>query len=363
MLKKIKVIGIILSITLLTLGMWGCGSKEASSEAAPPAASETKASEAKTEEKASETTEEEIPTEEEIVSAESETEAASEADGGFTGTWVPDKGDYRIEIYDDFTWKEYNYLGDESGSGTYEISGDTANLTDSDGMNYRSFSLVDGGLFDSVYQESFSPASPTAFSGDTSYKEQYLAVIKELYEGKMADQFYLVGVDGGDIPELIASDSEGSFEHENAFIYTFYNGKAVLLASGITGVDGTAIGYSEGNNIIFTSSGLMGETDIYSEIKDGELVEVFRSEELRAPEPDENGDEVFTYSVNGTECSEAEYYSQNADFVIPLNPFTNITYDGVNVATFNYENGVVTAETTKENPYSSYEEMSSYLSK
>ena len=126
---------------------------------------------------------------------------------------------------------------------------------------------------------------------DNAYKAAYLDKINELKSEGLADQFALVNIDGDDIPELIASDSEGSFDHENAFIFTIDNDSAVQLAGVITGVDGGSLDYAEGANLIHISGAAAGTRDVFSKINDGNLEEVFRAEATSM-------DEDAEYSIN-----------------------------------------------------------------
>lgn len=164
--------------------------------------------------------------------------------------------------------------------------------------------------------------------------EIYKSVIEELKAVKSADQFELVNIDEDDIPELVASDSEGSYEHDNAFIYTAANGEAVLLASAMTGVDGSTLCYSEGKNLIRQSGGIAGSTDVFSTIKDGKLEEVFRAEMIDTLQTDANDEEIYAYSVNGKDVDKAGYLDEFSKFIKPYEPMTSIDYDGLNSIRF-----------------------------
>lgn len=185
-------------------------------------------------------------------------------------------------------------------------------------------------------------SSDTADSGETAdtSEEQaggyavYLDKIKELKEKGLADQFTLAYIndDGSDTPELIASDSTGSFDHENAFIFTVYNGEVVEVASVIAGVDGANLDYAIGANLVHISGGMTGMRDAFSRIENGKLEEVFVAE---ATDLDENA----KYSINGSSVGEKEFYEQISTFVEPYSPMIRIAYDGLYEMDYKYENG------------------------
>lgn len=151
--------------------------------------------------------------------------------------------------------------------------------------------------------------------------------VNELRSEGLADMFELVNIDEDDSPELVASDSKGSFDHENAFIFTFYNNEVTELAAVITGVDGGNLDFAERKNLIHISGAAAGMREVFSQIKDGKLEEVFAAE---AAFTDDDGE----YSVNGENVKEDEYYEKINTFVKPYNPLTRISYEGFNEITF-----------------------------
>lgn len=189
---------------------------------------------------------------------------------------------------------------------------------------------------------------------DKAYAGLYLEKINELKAEGKADQFALENIDDDDIPELIASDSKGSFDHENAFIFTIYNDEAVLLASVIAGVDGGNLDYKKGDNLIHISGAAAGMRDVFSKIKDGKLEEVFSAEASSM-------DEDAKYSVNGKNVKEAEYYEQINGFVEPYDPLTRISYDGLYEISYKYEDGYGYFDQGSFDKYSSSEEISKEL--
>ncbi len=162
----------------------------------------------------------------------------------------------------------------------------------------------------------------------------YMDKINELKSEGLADQFTLAYIndDGSDTPELIASDSKGSFEHENAFIFTVYNGEVVEVASVIAGVDGANLDYAIGANLIHISGAAAGMRDVFSRIEGGRLEEVFVAE---ASSMDENAE----YSINGSSVKEEEYYEQINTFVEPYSPLVRIACDGLYEVEYNYTDG------------------------
>ncbi len=197
-------------------------------------------------------------------------------------------------------------------------------------------------------------AAEESADSDNAYGALYLDKINELNKGGFADQFALADIDEDDIPELIASDSEGSFDHENAFIFTVYNGEAVELASVIAGVDGGSLDYAQGANLIHISGAVEGMRDVFSKIQDGKLSEVFAAE---ASGMDENA----KYSVNGSNVKEDEYYEKIDEFVKDYNPMTRIAYDGLYETNYKYEDGYGYFEQGSADSYSSLDEITKDL--
>ena len=161
---------------------------------------------------------------------------------------------------------------------------------------------------------------------------EYTDKVNELMSEGLADQFVLVKIDEDDSPELVASDSTGSFDHENAFIFTVKNGEVVELASVIAGVDGAHLDCAEGKNLIHVSGAVAGMRDVFSRITDGELEEVFTAE---ASSMDENAN----YSVNGSSVKENEYYEQINEFVKSYGSMKRIEYDGLYEISYSYSDG------------------------
>ena len=191
---------------------------------------------------------------------------------------------------------------------------------------------------------------PYEEEGEEGYEEQmteevaagpafvtiYRDLVSEMSDSGTADQFILAYLNDDDIPELLACDSEESYDHENTFIYTVYNDEPILVASVIAGVDGASLSYSDKYMIRQTGSAA-GETEVFSTLDGDTLVEEFRAEMIDTLETDAAGDEVYSYSINGTEVTPEEYEKQLSDFRAEYAPFTDIDYDGLSL--MEYKNG------------------------
>ena len=174
-----------------------------------------------------------------------------------------------------------------------------------------------------------------------SFSRLYLKQIDELFASGKADQFALIDVDGDDVPELCASNSEGPCE-ESVFLYTYYDNDVLLLESGIAGFDGYNIWFSEGKNLIRTGSSMGGyNTDEYKSIEDGKLKEVFTAQEIGI-------DDEESYSINGKEMSEKEYNTALWTFISEYDPFMEIGYDSLNRITYKYEDDTVSFERSQD---------------
>ncbi len=219
----------------------------------------------------------------------------------------------------------------------------------------------DEGKGDLIVEEETEGSVEETVKEERSYASVYLKQIEDLTSEKLADQFMLANIDEDDVPELIASDSAGSFDRENAFIYTVHDGECVLLASAITGVDGASLSYCEGKNIILESGSIAGATDVFYEIKDGKLSEVFRAEMTDTLETDADDEEICKYSVNGNETDEKTYYEEFAKFAKEHEPLIRIDYDGLNTITYKSEQGSGWFEQTGSSAYKTADEITKEL--
>ena len=193
------------------------------------------------------------------------------------------------------------------------------------------------------------------------YATNYLGEIDKLVSEGSADRFALVNIDEDDIPELVASDSAGSYDHDNAFIYTVYDGKCVLLAKAVTGLDGTTLCFSEGKNLIRESGSVTGSVDVFSKIEDGSLKEVFKAEMTDTMQTDADDEEIYAYSVNGSDADKAEYVDAFTQFIKPYDPLTAIDYDGLNRITYAHDEDMVWFEQTEQGKYSTQDEITKQL--
>ncbi len=194
---------------------------------------------------------------------------------------------------------------------------------------------------DSIEWTDLSDLDAGRSSGDTAGTEEsdggygpYLDKMEELKSKGLADQFTLAFIndDGRDTPELIASDSKGSFDHENAFIFTYQDGEVVEVASAITGVDGANLDYAIGANLIHISGAAAGMRDAFYRIENGKLEEVFVAE-ASSMEDDAK------FSVNKESVNKDDYYKQINDFMRPYNPLVRIAFDGLYDVTYEIKDG------------------------
>ena len=196
--------------------------------------------------------------------------------------------------------------------------------------------LEDQPLEEEPYEEEYEEQMTEDVAEGPAFVSIYRDLVSEMSDSGTADQFILAYLNDDDIPELLACDSEGSYDHENTFIYTVYNDEPVLVASVIAGVDGASLSYSDQYMIRQTGS-VTGEREVFSTLDGDTLVEEFRAEMIDTLQTDAAGDEVYSYSINGTEVTQEEYEKQLSDFRAKYAPFTGIDYDGLSI--MEYKNG------------------------
>ncbi len=240
-----------------------------------------------------------------------------------------------VVLTDYFTF----YYGYECPIDFYEENADTYE-SDLDSVEWAALEDLEA---DRANMSGSSDASDTVSKGFDYYADK----IEELKAEGLADQFTLAFIndDGDDIPELIASDSKGSFDHENAFIFTIYNDEVVEVASAIAGVDGANLDYAIGANLIHISGAAAGMRDVFARIENGKLEEVFVAE-ASSMEDDAK------YSINGESVKKDDYYKQINDFMRPYNPLVRIAYDGLYDVTYTYSDGNGGVEQGSMDPYS-----------
>ncbi len=191
------------------------------------------------------------------------------------------------------------------------------------------------------------------------YATAYLGLIKRLYNEGKADSYMLLDVDGDNTPELAAVESEGTYDTKNAYLYTFYNGKAVMLKSLTSGLDGAHIYISKGNNRVYCTGLLSGNehNELYS-IQKGQLV----SKKVYDLLCDTNGNPE-TYKINDSEVSADEYYDDIDDNICDVS-YTAIDYDGLKETDFSVidkEGGLAITESEKIEKYRDFDKMSKKL--
>lgn len=209
---------------------------------------------------------------------------------------------------------------------------------------------------EAVPEEEAEPEEDTEGAGENGneYGALYFDKIDELTSEGLADQFALADIDSDGIPELIASDSEGSYDHENAFIFTIADAEVTELASVISGVDGGNLDYAEGANLIHVSGSAAGMRDQFFEIKEGKLEEVFAAEASSM-------DDDAQYSVNGETVKEDEYYGQINGFLETCNPMIRIAYDGLYEINYKFEDGYGYFDQGSADKYSPSDEIKKEL--
>ncbi|MBR4343566.1 MAG: hypothetical protein IKP88_12840 [Lachnospiraceae bacterium] len=160
----------------------------------------------------------------------------------------------------------------------------------------------------------FTSVPSFAAETDTDYKAAYYKLIKELhnsdeFEGG-TDRYKLIYLDNDSIPELLVVDVPSDTYHNNGTyrydLYTFYDGKAILLGCYASGV-ASAGGYRGDTSYIKKSGKLLetyvaaasgdGENIVYS-LQNGEMVEIARGAFNIASE---------TTKWNGKEMSSEKY--------------------------------------------------------
>ncbi|MCR5357989.1 MAG: hypothetical protein K6E63_11375 [Lachnospiraceae bacterium] len=206
------------------------------------------------------------------------------------------------------------------------------------------------GMGDSFDEEEESGAASDA----DQYIQAYLEEAKTLLDAGDADQFAFVNLDGDDIPELVASSSEGSWDKDQVFIYGINNGVAVLLVSDIApGMEGHSLGFFEGENIIEVSGSAMGERYEYYSVRDGELDQVFTLENYDDPEKDYE----TVYFVDGEEADEAAYAKAEKEFLASHGKLTRLETENMSVVSIDCSQGYRDVKVDSTVPYKSYNDL------
>ena len=202
-----------------------------------------------------------------------------------------------------------------------------------------------------------STAEPEAEEDENvSYAKLYLDEIEELHTSGKADLFLLINVDGDDVPELAALNSEGPSD-ENLFLYTVYEGDVTLLESVAAGFDGQGIEFAEGKNMIKLGSAMGGyNTYEFKKIVDGDLEEVSTFLEVGIDDTEE-------YHVDDEEVSKEEFFKKESDFIAEYNPFTDLGSNPLNECTYSYNGDYLDKEAKEAGSYKSYDEIKEELEK
>ncbi|MCR5733614.1 MAG: hypothetical protein K6G22_03310 [Lachnospiraceae bacterium] len=192
---------------------------------------------------------------------------------------------------------------------------------------------------------------------DPDHAKLYLRKIEELHISNLADRFELVDVNGDGICELAAVSSDETYYHDNVFLYTIKDDKAVLLKSMISGVDGIHLYYSgKENEILYTVTYSGNERFEFYSLEDHELKEKQIYETIYDPDKD-----ATSYKTDNADVSEDEYYKSLKELLDPLNPLTAIDCDGLNETEFAIGDGTFEVKTVGTQPYKEYEQIKEEL--
>ena len=195
------------------------------------------------------------------------------------------------------------------------------------------------------------------FSDEDLYAALYIEQIEALIEAGDADQFAFYDINADEIPELIAVSSEGSWDKDQIFLYTFYDDEIVLLLTDVApGIDGHYIAFSGENNIIDCSGAALGERHDFYEITDGELNPILSIQYYDNLDTEDDTDDIL-YFVDEEETDEEGYLEAEEKIVNDMGVMLMLNADEMTVISQSYENGY--REFTEEDhiPYMSYEEI------
>ncbi|MCR5591305.1 MAG: hypothetical protein K6F73_07190 [Lachnospiraceae bacterium] len=212
----------------------------------------------------------------------------------------------------------------------------------------------DDGKGDLVEDEEADDSKVTrAAAADFSWMDLYVDVVLDLYDDGKADQFALMYIDDDEVPELIAVSSEGSWDKDQVFVYTFYSDGVTELVSDIApGMEGHYIGIFEEDNIIEVSGAVAGERHQYCGIDKGKLDPLLTLECIDDTETDD-----VLYMIDGDDATEKEYTSAQIDLVENLGYMTKLEVDEMVVYSLDYKNGSIQMNQEFTLPYSDVEEI------
>lgn len=189
---------------------------------------------------------------------------------------------------------------------------------------------------------------------DSVSAQLYIDHIQKLFLSGTADQFALVNVNDDKIPELVACSSEGSWDKDQVFLYTIYNGEVVLLISDIApGLEGHFIAYCEGENLVLQSGSVIGVQYVYYQMQEGqlELLTSFSSFFL---------DDIHCI-IDEQEVSETDYLQAQRDFVSAHNTITKFEFTTIDTQNINLDKNYLEFVDSSSKPYMTFEEITSEL--
>ncbi|WP_026507859.1 hypothetical protein [Butyrivibrio sp. MC2013] len=190
------------------------------------------------------------------------------------------------------------------------------------------------------------------------YIAAYSELAKQLSESGEADLFRPVYVDQDDIPELAAISSEGSWDKDQVFLYTYYDGEARLLVSDIgPGMEGHSVSFFPQCNMIMKTGAAAGEAYSFYCIGYGEAEEFMTFSSLVNFDEDDN--EQISYMIDGEEASEEEFEEQLGELLATDDGIKLCEVDDMAMIqkTMSYKDGVYTEEEKGRADYFDYDEL------
>ena len=195
------------------------------------------------------------------------------------------------------------------------------------------------------------------FTDEDLYAALYIEQIEALLDAGDADQFAFYDINADETPELIAVSSEGSWDKDQIFLYTFYDDEIVLLLTDVApGIEGHYVAISGEKNIIECSGAALGERHDFYEIADGELNNILSIQYYDNLDTEDDPDDIL-YFVDEEETDEEGYIKAEEKIANDMGAMIMLNADEMTVMSQSYENGY--REFTEEDhiPYMSYEEI------
>ncbi len=195
-------------------------------------------------------------------------------------------------------------------------------------------------------------------SESPSYADIYKAKIEELSSSGQADLFALVNVDDDDTPELAAISSEGAWDKDQVFLFTYDGTEAVLLASDIgPGMEGHSIAFFEKKNVFVKSGAAMGVTYTFYKIENSDASEILSGSSFEMTDAD--GNDISACTINGNEASAEEYIAALKE-IIPSAKMTVLAEEGSSdLVSYNVslDDGYMDLTDAETTPYYSSDEI------